>query len=369
MKSKKFLCFFAICFAIGIGCMGAGFALGADIKDLYITKKGLQIDDKNVDKTDYDSDNEDVEDNDIEDKDLEDIKGHYVSDENDLEAFDSISIKMTEASCSIISSDHYGIEYSMPKASIPEYNVEDGTLYVETNGYMNDDWKRKIFRFANFENVDSSKYVRIYIPDKMEGNELEINIAGGDIKLDTVNFQKMKIENNFGSFEFGDIKFDELDADIKFGKIEGLSIYGEEAKIIAGFGSLNINAIDVSDLNMNCSSGSMVIDNLSGGEGELTCSFGELKVKNVSLNKLDTDNSFGQITLNNVSSDRFDSNVAFGEIDITLKDIKQYNMECNVDFGEVNVSGQSKGGSYSVSESDRSKLLKAKCSFGEIKIY
>lgn len=367
MKSKKFLCFFAICLVVGIVCMGAGFALGADIKDLYITKKGLQIGDDNAGDVDYNSDNKDDEDDD--DNDLTEITGSYVSNEDNLEAFSSISVKITEANFSIILSDHYGIEYSMPKASVPEYEVEDGTLYVETKGYMNDNWKRKIFRFANFENVDNSKYVCIYIPDKMDGDELEINIAGGNIKLDSVNFKNIKVENNFGDFEFGDIKFDKFDADIRFGKIEGLGAYGNDANINAGFGGMEINTIDAEKLDMNCSSGSMIIGDLSGNEGEINCSFGELKVKNVSLNRLNTNNSFGQTTLNNVSSERFDSNVAFGEIDITLKDTKQYNMECNVDFGDVNVSGHSKGGSYVVSENDRSKLLKAKCSFGEIKIY
>lgn len=349
MNSKKFFCFSLICFAIGICCMFAGFALGANVKDIYITKKGLQVEDG--------ADSE------------QPVNKDSISTGKDtLDAFSSANIKVNEANFSIISSDHYGIEYSVPSASELEYEVKGDTLNIETKTYINENWKRNLFRATNFESFQTPNYIYVYVPGEIDGEKLTASMAGGTIKLDNAKFEKMRIENDFGNFEFGDIRFEELDADIRFGNIEGTSITGKEAKIKSGFGNSKIEKVEVTELSMDYSSGSVFISSIYGDEAELTCSFGEIKVDNVSLDKLYVDNSFGQVTLYNVDADRSDANVSFGEIDIKLNDINKYNMECNVDFGDVNISGQSKGGSYAVSENDRDKLIKAKCSFGEINI-
>ena len=360
MKAKKIFSLFVICIVIGIALVIAGYSMGGDIRSIYISKKGISVEQN-------DNDPDDVKPKDEQEETVS-AGANNVTKKDELPAFSSMDIKLNYANFMIIPSDHYGIEYCMPGVSIPKYEVKNGTLYVESSAYKNDNWQIRLFGFQNREESVTPNSVNIYIPRGMEGDKLSVFLSSGKISIDSANFKKMKLENSFGDLEFGRIKSENLEVDVKSGSIIGEEIDSQKAELNLNFGRSDISSVKSDDLEMDVRMGSLNVDSILGGTADVLCSFGELVINSVSSKELYANNSFGEIDISGISADTIDANVSFGEIKVELNNIDEYNMDCKADFGDVVINNQSKGGSYTLADSAKKKKLKAKCSFGEIEV-
>ena len=353
MNTKKFFFICSAIVAIGCVCFGAGIALGGSVYGITLSQKGVEV--------------ESAEGEGSEKYEGEPVVTGHVSEKIDLEAFDSIELKVSFSDCRIIQSDHYGIEYNVPGKGAPKVQVKNGVLSVESKSSKDDRWEFKLFSLG--KNPFSKAFmptIYIYVPKDMKGKELKINLSSGSVKLDDVYFKEVDINNSFGNLEFDNFEFEDLKVDINSGSIEGNQLKGKKVKLDSSFGNAEVKKVDVKEVIMQFSTGNIEIGEIISDRSDIGCSYGAIEIDGIKSGIVNMKNSSGAIELSRVDADDIDASCSFGEISIELLNIDEYNMDCKADFGEVSIGGKSKGGSYTISDSSKKKKLKAKCSYGEV---
>lgn len=351
MINKKIYIVSAICLTVGGILWGIGVLSGGRVYGMSMDGSGIKV---YSDKTLQTSDND-----------------RMVNDKIELDAFDAMEIDVEFADCSVIASDHYGVEYQLIGRYVPEIKVEGQKLIVQENtskfggnhqffsiGFTGDAW------------TDSEPtYVKIYVPENYEGTDISMNVSCGDITLDSLRAEKITIDNSFGDLNFKTLEFDTLTVRNESGDIDGDTLRGREASIESEFGDIHVKTSEVSGMNYELSSGSIELDAVRGENLVVISEFGDVNVSNGILNKsLDVETDSGNCMLSKVVAEIMEIEASFGNVQVEMEKPKEYNMELTAEFGEIRVEDQECDSTYKVINDNTEKQIVINNSSGDIVI-
>lgn len=351
MINKKIYIVSAICLAVGGILWGIGALFGGQVYGMSMDGSGIRI---YSNKTLQTSDND-----------------RMVSDKIELDAFDAMEIDVEFADCSVIASDHYGVEYQLIGRYVPEIKVEGQKLIVQENtSKLGGDHRFFSIGFTGDVWTDADPaYVKIYVPENYEGTDISMNVSSGNINLDSLSAEKITIEDSFGDLNFKTLEFDTLTVRNESGDIDGDTLRGREASLESEFGDIHVKTSEVSEMNYELSSGNMELDAAKGENLTVNSEFGDVNVSNGILNKrLDVETDSGNCTLTRVAAENIEIEVSFGNVQMEMEKPKEYNMELTTEFGEIRVEGQECGSSYEVKNDDTEKQIVINNSSGDIVI-
>lgn len=240
--------------------------------------------------------------------------GDYKFESEKLEEFKNVELDADMYDVSFVKGESYKIEYNyLEKYGKPnQVEVIDDTLYFTSHSNK---WKNKFFNFDLINlfgnNEKREQQVTVYLPEKANINEVNIELDMGDLELKDLNIKDLSADLNLGdisgeklvvetsniSLDMGDFEFEDfvskgLEADMNLGdfdvsgKLEGLTVVNSD------MGSININTtlskesysynvdVDMGDVKINRESNmSKVLENNGAPNRiEVNCAMGDVEL-------------------------------------------------------------------------------------------
>jgi DUF4097 and DUF4098 domain-containing protein YvlB len=194
----------------------------------------------------------------------------------ELEAFSDVSISVEDIDIEFVSSDSYGISYTLYGENVT-YDIKDNVLNIsdtdKTHGnvYI---WNMDFRRSSDKENV-----LTIYYPDTL--NNISIKNEYGDVNIyGDVICGKLDINNDSGDINIqGDISCENFTVDNGSGdaNINGVTV--KEFSADLEYGDLNISNCNMSDISISMESGDCNIKNCNiYGNVNITEEFGDVNI-------------------------------------------------------------------------------------------
>ncbi|MCR5254757.1 MAG: DUF4097 domain-containing protein [Acetatifactor sp.] len=205
------------------------------------------------------------------------------------DVIDSINIDMDAADVDITYGNKLQIEHNYPDDLAPSIKVTDGKLLIEQR-------TDKI----SFNDLSAFK-INITVPEDTELSSVTLKADAGDIDIQKLNIQTLKIETDAGDISLKDLKSKDLNVSTNAGDIDMDS---------SEFDYISIDA-DLGDIDL---------DDIEFHKGEITADCGDISIE-------------GEFDSLKASCD-------LGNIDVKVSDPESKDLDLNCDLGSVKVNGQ-----------------------------
>lgn len=223
------------------------------------------------------------------------------------------------------------------------------TTIKDTSGVINYRNKSGDLKIDNFEGV------------------LDIKTYSGDISLGKIT-GSVKAENISGDLTVQNLNGN-ISAKLDVGNINLTEIKESKADIESKSGEIKINSSNGSELNINSSMGNITIDNSDFGLVNISQKMGEVNIGTTS-GDISIDMNMGEINIKDLQKPvKKDTEIIlnFGEINITLKDPSDFNIE-GQDGSKTGFSSNFEMGNSVRICGKNNKCLSVKVSMGDINI-
>lgn len=134
----------------------------------------------------------------------------YSSDEQELNAFENLSIDVDVSSITIERGSTYSISYSCQNVEAPAFRVDNNTLIVSQS--------KKSFRWGALTNQWSE--ITITIPSDAIINTADIESDVGDISIEELTIQKLSFSSDVGDIEAVNCELGDADIEADVGEVD-----------------------------------------------------------------------------------------------------------------------------------------------------
>ncbi len=213
-------------FAMGIVLAAVGFALGAT-GSAWFDRRGLHFG-------------------------VQDALPYEASD-LDSEAFENINIELIEADVELVVGTGYGYEFSYLGSAEPIVEVSNGTLRVVEN---DDGWRVNIMGFWSMWNHQQAK-LTVYVPGDAALSNVKLATVSGDTYLggESVPIKSLTCQSASGNVSMGDLDLERLDLEVASGDVRLDSVTAKEANINIISGRFDFDQGSLDNLVMDMASG------------------------------------------------------------------------------------------------------------------
>lgn len=192
-------------------------------------------------------------------------------DPQSLEAFEKMDFDMDLLSVNIEEGDDYTISYTASEKLVPEYRVENGTLYVEQKG----DWK------TDFRGGSSRMSVTITVPRDALLENIDMNADVGDIKIKDIQTQQFTCEADVGNVDVKRAKLGTTDISADVGNVDIRETELADTQIEASVGNVDMKGVTLQNTDISADLGNVKVD-VNGNKKEyaldLEAEMGNIKV-------------------------------------------------------------------------------------------
>ena len=230
-----------------------------------------------------------------------------ISKSYELDEFTNINLSNKHADIEILPSDNYGLELNSFETSDVTYAVKDGTLTVEAKNTKDN---AITIGFRSFK----TPTITIFVPKDTLLSNIELDSSFGDINLEQLNYQQLKLFVSHGDISFR-------------------NIVAGHTEITQSFGDLALEQFSSDSLIAENEHGDIDIIGELNGESTITSSFGDIDLELLNRESelgLDLNTNFGDITLNNksiegdfsqsqVSDNQLKISITHGDLELSLK--------------------------------------------------
>lgn len=223
----------------------------------------------------------------------------------------SICIDMDICDLSFQNGNQVKVEYTLPEKLIPDIEVKDDVLYIESRRNVN----------VGLDGLNSSNYtVVVTIPSDMDLEDFEAVISLGDIDISDIKCKSFSVSADCGDIDINDIDTEtfEVSADLGDIKIEDISC-AEDFSVSANAGDLDVKNINAYTVDVTVDMGDVDFDDVVFDNGTFDTDMGDIKLEG----------EFKQVSLG----------CSLGSVDVTSKN-PDANIDTSVDLGSVKVNGK-----------------------------
>lgn len=289
-------------------------------------------------------------------------KANIIKENKELEKFNDVSIDVDFGDIELIKSDKYSIEV--------EYNgeVEEVTYKVENEKLtvINNRWGKMFF---NMGFIDNNTLVKVYIPENVVLNNIDIQNKSGNLIIDNIDVKNSNINCDFGNATINNITGDKINLTGKSGEVYAKNLKLKELVLNVDFGDVISENINTNTFESNLKSGTLDIKTLTANNVKISSDFGEVKGTQLVTNGLLVRAKSGEI---NIDGELKGDNILdcdFG--DITLKTSlpkNEYSYKVDMDFGTNKIDGKEVKGDVEEISTVASNSFNINCKSGDLKI-
>ena len=268
-------------------------------------------------------------------------KGYRIEEDKDLvtntieisDDFTSIDADMI-SSLEIVKGDSAKAEVTESDKITHELKVVDGTLKITSTD--NTKWYQKYFIFTSkykvklyvtkdtFENLNVKSAVgTVVIKETLEFNKVNIENNTGSVNLEELTANTINIKQDTGSLNMKNITVTgNLDIDGETGSVNLTGVNASTIKISLSTASINlIDTFAVQDIRLNTSTGSIRFDNIDGANIYMESSTGSIRgsIATPKIFVATSQTSRSVEVPNTTTGGRCEAKTSTGSIKITLK--------------------------------------------------
>lgn len=162
--------------------------------------------------------------------------GRVVSQDFKTKAFDSIKIESNIGDVHLIESNKYKVEVRYNKRNdIPRVDVNNKTLIVEDSN-SDRHFSFNLFGWDRETNTD----INVYYPKNAEFKEITLESDMGDIKVEDIRGESMEIACSAGDVKMEGVTVDSLKVDGDMGDVRGKDLKTGKGEFDLSAGDLNL---------------------------------------------------------------------------------------------------------------------------------
>lgn len=292
----------------------------------------------------------------------------YIEETKELEAFQNLRLDISFADVEIRESDHYGIEYCMQEERIVLTEMQGDTMV------MSQKHPGASLTFFSLGNAGLTNHKREYlivnVPKGQEYGNIEIDIDSGDLELNDIKAEEMKLKNSFGSITANSLTADTMDISMDSGDTNIEQIEAGSLVMDNSFGSLKLNQANVGSGKIEFDSGDIEFDTMNVGTLTLKNSFGSIDGKQLAVGNLVLNMDSGDCEIADLTVGHAEVDNSFGSMELGLREgVEAYSADVDVEFGSVEVNGEDMGSKYKNKKTDSEHELIVDSDSGDVTIY
>ena len=202
--------------------------------------------------------------------------------------------------------------YCNYKKHAPEVSVSGSTLNIESTK-----------RSSGFFSTPTGLYctVIIYLPEKKDFEEANINVSSGKIILQHQLSAKKEINLQAAS---GDITSEK-------------GLFADSIKVSASSGDIDLFNLDADNFTVKTSSGDITIKKFTGENGSVHATSGDIKIEDYACEYANFNTSSGDISIKKLDCDYFDAESTSGSIALDLKNAPVASSSIESTSGNVDI--------------------------------
>lgn len=196
-----------------------------------------------------------------------------------LDAFDSIELDVEYVDVELIASDRFAIEYcTMAEYGDPAYEIKNNKLI------FNESQSVKFFNVDLFygsfgiSTEEPRYYVRIEIPKDTSLTNVSLDIESGDLDIDSLQTDVLKICNEYGNVSLNQYNGNSLDIDMESGSLSIGALDTAQAVIDNEYGKIDISDAQGDGLTIHMESCDCQIDCLGFSNTQIENEYGDISL-------------------------------------------------------------------------------------------
>ncbi|GAA0086556.1 hypothetical protein UT300007_29960 [Clostridium sp. CTA-7] len=289
-------------------------------------------------------------------------KANIIKENNELEKFNDVNIDVDFGDIEVIKSDKYAIEVEYNK-EVEEltYKVENEKLTVSNNR-----WGKRFFSMGF---IDNNTLVKVYIPENVALNNLDIQNKSGNLIVDNIEVKNSNINCDFGNATINNITGDKINLTGKSGKVYTKNLKLEELVLYVDFGDVISENINTTTFESNLKSGTLDIKTLTANNAKINSDFGDVKGIQLVTNGLLVRAKSGEINIDGELKGDNTLDCDFGDITIkTSLPKNEYSYKVDMDFGTNKIDNKEVEGDVEEINTGASNNFNINCKSGDLKI-
>lgn len=342
-------------------------------------------------------------------------RNSYILERQELEKFDSAQISIENARLRLIPSDGYYVEYNLDgTGEEPVCTVEDGTLVFQekpSRGHM------EVYVFGWGTKMGYEKHVvNLYVPEDCSLDELIIDNAYGDVELeeiencgnlelnlesglckaDTLQAERISLNNIYGETEIGTLKTGEGSIHMETGFLLLDTCEAGNLEIVQESGDFTSESLEADQLSIENTYGSLKLGTVKTGVSNLTLETGgvralkyqtdsmkavlesgDLRLGECTIHEGSADLTYGKAILGKAKLGHMKIASETGDVTIELADkASEYTMDLYTVYGKIDcqeegqlLREEEEDGERFYRESTKEKKLDIRCESGNITVY
>jgi DUF4097 and DUF4098 domain-containing protein YvlB len=289
-------------------------------------------------------------------------RANIIKENKELEKFNDVKIDVDFGDIEVIKSDKYAIEV--------EYNeeVEELTYKVENEKLTvsNNRWGKRFFSMGF---IDNNTLVKVYIPENVALNNLDIQNKSGNLIVDNIEVKNSNINCDFGNATINNITGDKINLTGKSGKVYTKNLKLEELVLYVDFGGVISENINTTTFESNLKSGTLDIKTLTANNAKINSDFGDVKGIQLVTNGLLVRAKSGEINIDGELKGDNTLDCDFGDITIkTSLPKNEYSYKVDMDFGTNKIDDKEVEGDVEEINTGASNNFNINCKSGDLKI-
>ncbi|MCR5273703.1 MAG: DUF4097 domain-containing protein [Lachnospiraceae bacterium] len=186
----------------------------------------------------------------------------------DLEGeISNINIDMDACDFSIVYGDGLYAEYKYPKNYYPKFEVKDDTLFIT------DESKTRL----GF-NTNNAFKLTLTVPENTEFGTIKGDLDAGNIELNDIVCDELKVDADAGNIEFDNIKAEKMKLTADAGNIELNDITADYMVAAVDLGNIELHNVDIPLIEAGVDLGNIEFDGIFD-KIDATCSLGNISVE------------------------------------------------------------------------------------------
>lgn len=199
---------------------------------------------------------------------LIDTRDERIKGNEELKEFNNIKVNIDHDEIIVVKSDKYAIEYDLSaKRGNLNYNVNNGTLEIS----------RENKTHITFFSINTSGYIKIYIPEKATVDKVDIVSDHSDIELDTIKGTNLEVKGSHGDLDIKNSNFDNLEVTREHTEINLQNCIINKIKIDSRHGDISCENINSSGANIVAKHSQVKLDGNILGEITVESEHGDLE--------------------------------------------------------------------------------------------
>ncbi|MHB8065233.1 MAG: DUF4097 family beta strand repeat-containing protein [Ruminiclostridium sp.] len=172
--------------------------------------------------------------------------------------------------------------------------------------------------------------------DSLKLKELAINTFSGDIELNDVTADAVRLETSSGLIKAGNIEANNI---INIDSFSGNSIFesikAEEILFENSSGNMSFGIAEAEKITGDTFSGNITAEKLKAEDADISTSSGKIDFKNATIKKIKSETFSGDITFNNATINDSDIDTSSGSVTIKLIEGSEFALEADSSSGNV----------------------------------